>query len=111
MRVPSTQPLLRRPLSTLLTCAGGADAISLAGPILMRSIGALFNPANEPAYFTSQVFFSERLRFADFRPSGHTKHAAAILLLRSAPISVRRRIFWSTSHRAHQNGCFTSALK
>jgi hypothetical protein len=56
MRVPSTQPLLRRPLSTLLTCAGGADAISLAGPILMRSIGALFNPANEPAYFTSQVF-------------------------------------------------------
>ena len=43
-------------LDTRQIAAGGADAISLAGPILMRSIGALFNPANEPAYFTSQVF-------------------------------------------------------
>jgi erythromycin esterase-like protein len=36
--------------------SGGSDAASLAGPIRMRSIGAVFNPATETAYFATQVF-------------------------------------------------------
>ena len=36
--------------------SGGADAAPLAGPIPMRSIGALFNPQQQSAYFARQVF-------------------------------------------------------
>jgi erythromycin esterase len=35
---------------------GGPDAAVLAGPIAMRSIGAVFNPTVESAYFTQATF-------------------------------------------------------
>jgi len=43
-------------LDTRQIASGGADAAPLAGPIRMRSIGSLFNPLTETAYFTTQVF-------------------------------------------------------
>lgn len=36
--------------------SGGADAAPLAGPIPMRSIGALYNPQSSSSYFTQQLF-------------------------------------------------------
>jgi erythromycin esterase len=41
---------------TRLIGGGGAAAAPLAGPILMRSIGALYSPSEEPVYFALQIF-------------------------------------------------------
>jgi len=42
-------------LDTRLIPAAGPSAAPLAGPIPMRSIGAVFNPSIESAYFTSAI--------------------------------------------------------
>jgi len=41
---------------TRLIAGGGTAAAPLAGPIRMRSIGALFSPSQESAYFSGQLF-------------------------------------------------------
>jgi erythromycin esterase len=52
--VGTAQPRLL--FDTRLIAGGGAPAAPLAGPIQMRSIGALYAPSSEAAYFSTQVF-------------------------------------------------------